>query len=534
MDTNRDRDIDVLLKKALKNPVIPKPDIELVNRTKSGLKIKEDERNLNKSTVKRTIGRAAAIVVVAMLAITTTAFAAGVYLGSFDRLREIIGGERADLLQPIGVSNLHEEHTTGNIDFPNEGLANGNSNGPSGSNAGSGINEFYEHGIRVELVAVGVFDNVVDIYVTLEDTIGNRLDGDFQVGHFIVRAEGAEVAAIGTSPEIIGRTADGVVTIRSRETFPYSVAGLELTYILTGITYNFSEPQRPRQLIDLTTEMDFGLSEVISQPYLPFITDMPTVNGGGSWDVGRRINEIEEQMRTVGFPVLEPHLHDITLNVGSAEIIISSIGIVDGNLHIQWVHNYSNRTSHFIVMDSQDDWLDRVGFGFSLDSYGNVYNSNWEGGIPPYMEDVFIIEDLSRISEYRLGVIYSPEFSYDRIPLSWSVTFEVERNDAQVIADNLNIQHEGAVITEIRVSPFLVHVKIEASDDVFYSTQISLPQIVIHTENGTVEAVQSGGIVGRSDTGDVRILNFFYDVSAALDLDSIISIEIAEESVTIS
>jgi hypothetical protein len=132
--------------------------------------------------------------------LAVTAFAAASYIGSFERLRDVVGDETADMLHPVGMGTI--------------------------------VGEYSSDEIRIEVVAVGVFANVVDVYITLEDLVGGRFDG--LVGNFLdsylrifarVSCVFARGTSVGTAPNIIHRNESGIITLHSREYFVNSVSG---------------------------------------------------------------------------------------------------------------------------------------------------------------------------------------------------------------------------------------------------------------------------------------------------------------------
>jgi hypothetical protein len=536
------KNIDNLLQNALKSS--EKPDAELVKKVKYNLSKKEEE-NLKKPTAKRTFGRVAAILI-ASLIITSTVFAAGIYLGSFDRLRQTIGGEQAELLYPLEITNLPEPIA------PEERISD-----PVTDSTIIDLNEeeedIFQDNIRVELVAISVIDHVVDIYVTLEDLAGNRLDGDFAAGHIVhpTGEEGQRIGGVSGSCQIISRD-NGVVTLRSRQFFTHSVAGMELMYALDGISYN------RRRYSNRDIDIDFGTVSLSPQPHLQFVSDFDSISLGwvggddsrfrrlGVNEHGDTIGESyiagslgEQIQNTGGLPVLQPHLHDIEMGISGVNTTISSIGIIDNRLHIQ---SYNHAPRNYVGL--RDPYGNQVNanliFLFDIDSNGQpipaprqLYPNDYGCGL--YFEKIFEI-DLGRLSEYSLGITFSTS---DRIQFRWHTYFEVERNEVQFTVDGLNVQlqRDEAVVTEIRVTPSLIHVMAECIGDGFETGSVGVVwpiEVVVHTANRAVQTIQNGGINSPNGTGTF-IQNFFFDVIGnPLDLDDIISIEVDGERVEIA
>ncbi|MCL2223335.1 MAG: hypothetical protein FWB96_00025 [Defluviitaleaceae bacterium] len=178
--------------------------------------------------------RFAVIFIAAVLALAVTVIAASV--GSFDRLRGVVGEDMAAFLHPVEI-------VTG---------------------------EYSYDGVRIEVVAVGVFANVVDVYITLEDlTDQDRFDGEVQVWA-IVSCVYDMGGSIGTVSQVIDRCERGTVTLHSRQYFMHSVVGNELFFQLMQIRYNV-------ELADGTCEdgiigmLDWDVMDI--RWYFPFYID---------------------------------------------------------------------------------------------------------------------------------------------------------------------------------------------------------------------------------------------------------------------
>jgi len=538
MDTNnKTRDVDALLQKALRST--DKPDAELIRKVTQHTN--KEETIINRPRFKRSIRRVAAVIA-ASLALTTTVFAAGTYLGSFDRLREVVGNQRADVLQPLEIAsdqggyggqgmyesgaNAHEaqsgqasESITAYGDYMDaQAVATDTSDAGHVNVIG---NSLAEAGIHAELVAIGVFDNVVDVYITLQDLTGNRLDNYFQVQHVFGPVGNTSIASLGLAPEIINRTDCGIVTIRTREIFTQSVAGMEFSYSLLGIRYNMTEQHSRPQFRDL--EIDF--TAVTNQPSVLFRPDAsPAWSGGGSLDDGAIFGAVETQMVTEGFLVLQPHLHNIEIDIGGETVIISSIGIIEDRLHIQFYRPVADleHPAGFMLYDYANLSSVTMSFGFAKDGDGNLVRAEvgaYGFEAVKYREYILFNVDLERLADYRLrGAAFGP--IADHLPLEWSVIFEVEANDVQLVADGLDVQYGSATVTEVRITTFLIQVVLDAE------AGMDAPPIIVHTTSGTVHP-PAGMRFSGSGAG-----NFFYDMGdSPLDLDNIISVEIGGERV---
>ena len=439
-----------------------------------------------RSPAKRTLLATAMISV--FLAATVTVFAVGYNLGSFDRLREIIGEEKAEILQPIEYSNVIGEFIT-------------------------------DEGIRVELIAVGVFSNVVDFYFTLEDLVENRLEGDIRISSSVFPVDDQwHGMALTNSAEVIDRTADGIVTLHSRQVFMRPITGQKLQFNLHDISYNIRYGEE---------NIDFNFASLA-----------PVTPTTWLWDT----------------PILPPNLHNIELELEGFEnnwsYSISSIGILDGRLHIQqFGESFSQPcvgSSHFYLVDSRGEyvfpymssrWPTSI-LNFKIDENDNIqYDENpfGEGNHVRYREDIYEIE-LSQLSEYRLMSMFHTE---DQIDLNWIATFEVDISDGlELVADELDIELKccRAILREVRVTQS--HVLIIA--DYIEMPEVSpYPRTVIHTADSSITARLSmfANIFDDIDdslVGFTIVYELAEDVNRSLsdidflNLESVVSIEIAE------
>ncbi|MCL2619609.1 MAG: hypothetical protein FWD97_01575 [Defluviitaleaceae bacterium] len=405
---------------------------------------------------KRKMKRTAILAIAATLALGTTAFAAQ-QMGAFDRLRGIVGYEHAQDLTPIEIV--------------------------------AGRDEVMYDGVRVELVAINISDDAgqtVDVYFTLEDTRANRLNGDFRV-YSSVRPTNLEISrelfSYGFSlPELIDRYESGVVTMRSQHNFNTPVSGLEFTFFLDEIIFDNVEEQFvpiPLNLADFLGETD-----TITYQY-------PNPN---PWGTALQFGNLDDFSLWQG-------LHDYHMELiqgdglsllalgnlnrqlspyfdfADTRASISSIGLIDGRLHVQIAHperrildeagwegfthvslfrgslDYLNtlRAERQASLDagympweinSESLWdgtvASDVWVSFFADADGNTFMLNTMGvdaqgvAYTPYdpraagslgMDEHIFDIDLDNIDQY---VLMARTFSYQTLPVGWTVTFNAE------------------------------------------------------------------------------------------------------------
>jgi len=218
---NTKSNIDTLLSEAMKSTARPGED--LINETLSANVVRMNLSGAGGRKRVRRFSVAAVAVFVCLLTMSVTALGVvGYQTGAFDRLLGIVGQEQTDRLQPIEVISYWQE--TGNV-----------------------VGEIItDEGIRIELVAVGVLPNVIDFYFILEDMVSNRLDSDrISISLFVwpvtpryTGYTGRGGMGSGSSPRIIDRTEDGIVTLNSRYAFSDPFEGNLFSFRLNSIRYN--------------------------------------------------------------------------------------------------------------------------------------------------------------------------------------------------------------------------------------------------------------------------------------------------------
>ena len=360
-----------------------------------------------------------------------------------------------------------------------------------------------EDGIRAEFVAIEAFDNVVDIYFTLEDLVGNRLDGDIDADLSIGHVEGREIGYSRGSVKVIDRTDEGIVTIHSRKFLDRSVEGQDLYFTLTRIYYNIEI------YLDLAAAIPNAPAMQLTFEHEPFL-----------WgEDSAKIDASFERLQATGLSILEPHLHNMELGLEGVETLISGIGMIDGRLHIQLYEPSPVNYSSIYLINPQGEWMPAtLGAGFNIDEYSNFYQEN-----------IFDVDE-ELLSEYRLFGSFA---SLGMIELEWTVTLEVENNEMHLVAEGLNIQYGDYTIREIRLNPFAL-LLITESD---MTAEVPNPEIRITTNNGAV-ATSTMGVFSRSQGWFIGVstteFRTIYQVDIEedfFDLDSVISIEIAGETI---
>ena len=404
-----------------------------------------------------------------------------------------------------------------------------------------------EDWLRAELVAVGVFDNVVDLYLTLEDLEGDRLGvyGDDFIVEITINAKGLPNERPSWHPfAVINQTDDGILTLHGRKVFSRSVSGQKLT---AEMAFSFIHAHTVA-----TVDFDLSIAETV-EPVAVI------------WDT----------------PIIEPHLHNIPLAdlkaldilrgnwecIADSGMYISSIGIIEGNLHVQiYAPAPLNYSLHMfmrtvpphdgIVLGTAPRTVPPRVVSFDIEN-GNIAVGNAPVNIGnTYLELVFAGENrASGTVGLNLNVLerYVPSLSVVRFetPMRWSESFEVTAYGGSLAAENLDIQARGFTIREVRLSPFSVLVVGETPGIV---NMIPHVPVRIHTTDGVIPVFQAIPVLRTRATDEfgnnttefstvVNIFGFDHDEHGipqsmpivrdakfeALDLSTVVALEIAGE-----
>jgi len=432
-------------------------------------------------------------------------------------------------------------------------------------------------GIRIEIISVEIHedrDSRFDIYLRLQDLEGNRLDESTAV---YFSAYGSQGAFRSIAEVIEYNPEDGSVIVHGQNTLfggshfllDPDLERHEFSLTIRGIYYDFRHYQNVILPIDFSV-IDHAPSTVYARPGSEFnaiwhISDNPN---RFIW------NELRDQIHNEGFTFLAPHQLDVDMGIETVDQIISSVGIVDGQLRMQTYEHrpedpfgwqpllwYSDpwffipsRTYFYLIDPDGDRYRDFIAIAF--DVIGDHVIPTGDRGPNAYMERIFDV-DISRLAEYQL----SADFRTRRvIELDWHTTFEIE-TPAILWMDDLTVHFEDMdlVVTRVRLTPRTLEFTLvdslgreiwinpmgdpepvsderrrvlEVDEELPDITEIEA--VIIVTEEGEIQATpRRHGLTNRSI--DMRSLTLSYDVhlpEGDLDLDTVIEIRIYRESAT--
>lgn len=378
-----------------------------------------------------------------------------------------------------------------------------------------------DQGIKMEVVAAGRFDNILRVYVTLQDMTGERLGDDVSlIEHF--RLTGME--------RVGGMSSWGWKLIdydeeNNKATMLFELAGSsklegeELTLEINKILYNTKEYWNYK-----VTEAD--LSNVDRNPPIFYAMMNQFLSTSNINYIGEDVVLVlKEQSDKISFPQTEG-------------FNICAMGVVDGKLHIK-TRNYENEDKdisynlYFVDLKSPQKYENLINpegiFRFNLDEKGDITK---ETDFPAYIEHIYDI-DTDRLDEYEL-LAYIRES--DAIEGDWEVSFNSE-DSGEILKTECNLDMDNATVEYVAINPF-GGIRIEGTIDdhvkipVMFVVKINMSDgEVIPSSISTYE--YSGDRTGNSDAKTVNKFEAFYETEKLVDLNSVVSLEINGKMVDI-
>jgi len=370
----------------------------------------KEEMNMKQYKRRPKLSVATVAIIMILFICTSIVFAAYYSTGGFQRLRNIVGEEHAHTLTPVEVELGQEGFTLPVV---------------PGYNPTFTYDQF-----RIEILAVKKgTEGYMDIYVSLEDITGERATYEFNnlsfvlhtyenrhLNEFINIFDYDHMFGGFTSNDIIHRCEDtGMLTLRTTQQIDFeNIIDGEITITFLEMVYNSTG-----YISDHSIDVDF-YSINFNAPYMHITFDEVFLTSN-------------EDVENYGIHVLRPMYLDIPVGLSGIHTRISSIGIIDGNLHVQTYQprpTYSSFSA--IKLRSGDAVGDTLLFNLAPDgtAYQGFYNRQsqfhlFSGGFGDNQFQEYIwhninINDLSNLS--LIGTFYHS----DRIWLEWTTSFSIE------------------------------------------------------------------------------------------------------------
>lgn len=264
-------------------------------------------------------------------------------------------------------------------------------------------------GIRMEVVAAYIHEETAEIYITLEDLKGDRLDEttdlyDSYSIHMPYSATG-NCQKVGYDPES-GRLTY-LITVTQEE--GQKIEGKKMTFSVGGY---LSHKQNYENI-----EIPIDLTQVTDAPYQS--VDSPARGGAmtGYSGLVTDVSKIEAtEKEAQGYPVLVPQSADPDFPVEGVDF--TGIGYIDGELHIQYaVENSLDNDNHgFFFLQNEA--------GETIEEQGSVSFREGTGeNRIDYRDAVFQIPQ-EELQKYRLyGDFVISEGFHEG---NWQVTFPIK------------------------------------------------------------------------------------------------------------
>ena len=287
-----------------------------------------------------------------------------------------------------------------------------------------------DQGIKMEVVAVARYDNMVKAYITLQDLEGDRIreDLNFLDYYSIKGAWSGRWSLIDLDKE--NKKATLFVEAENDKKFE----GENLIFKVENIFYDHKEYE--------DYEIGIDLDEISHEPsYIDATTEQFM-----SWSHGKLYGGLLSEEQIV--PILSPHTIDFKFsNIKTS--MISNIGVIDGILHVQvWKDTaFDGQGVNIYLKDSKGERIDAdTTITFMLDELKKIKNPEYSY----YSEYIFDI-NTDNLDDYKL---FGDFHTSKQLKGNWEVSFKAE--DSEIIQlSNIEIDEpKGINIDKIGVNPF--------------------------------------------------------------------------------
>lgn len=355
------------------------------------------------------------LVAAAMLILSATVLASTI--PSFNRLLSIISPEMALILQPIDESNKNE------VKIETEKFIN------KVETKNKNTTEIKEAGIEIKPLAVINDDDMMMIYLTLQDLAGDRIDETLSIQDYFV--EGATI----NNCQVIdynqdNKTAIVQLTTQGGEALNHTIIQIRINSLLTG-----------KKTLE-RLPINISLKEVIevTSAGTTLMSRRETQGGGGTGDLWSRLEEY-------GYiELLKPNKMEITMP--EIDVMhITNMGFINGRLHIQTKWEKNNKDSHgyFYLVDKDGSKIEikENNFYFGVDEKNNI---QFGGDYVEYILDV----SKEEVKDAQL-MGYFVEYG-EVIEGGWQLEIDLN-SSAEIIKVPCDIQKETWKIKEVSISP---------------------------------------------------------------------------------
>lgn len=344
--------------------------------------------------------------------------------------------------------------------------------------------------IKMEVIAVGRYDNMVKLYISVEDLVSDRIGEDlsFLDYYSIKGANSYSWSMLDYDKE----NKKAILFIEAENDTKFE--GEHLSFNVDNIFYDHKEYEEHEIGFDLSTLADE--ENYINANPKQFL----------SWSFGGLYGDLDDK-ETV--PILKPNIKNISIpDIKSS--IISNIGIIDDKLHIQlWKDKIEGQFVDIYLKDSNGERIySDTHINFDIDKSGQPTNNT---DYPYYGKYIFDI-DTDNLDQYTLLGDFTTS---SQLEGDWQIRFRAE-DSGELLDIPCEINFENIQIENIKVNPFGITIvgkdnQIEDNFDL---------DINIHTEDNMIK------VSPLSATWNNKDFISIYETDKPIDLNLIESIVI--------
>jgi hypothetical protein len=358
-----------------------------------------------------------------------------------------------------------------------------------------------DQGIKMEVVAVARYDNMVKAYITLQDLEGDRIGEDLSfLDYFSIKgAWSGRWSLIDFDKE--NKKATLFVEAENDTKFE----GENLIFKVENIFYDHKEYEDYEIGLDLNKiSHDSSYINATTEQFM-------------SWSHGKLYGGLlsEEQIVPILFP------HDIDFKFPDIKTsMISNIGVIDGILHVQvWRDTaFDGQGVSIYLKDSKGERIDAdTTITFMLDELKKIKNPEYSY----YSEYIFDI-NTDNLDAYKLFGDFSTS---KQLKGNWEVSFKAEDSEIIQLSDIEIDEPKSMKIEKIGVNPFGVTISGNRNID----AEAYEFDVKINTQTDTIQAsIFSSTWEDLPYDTKEKYSDFIliYDIEKPIDLNLITSITI--------
>lgn len=360
-------------------------------------------------------------------------------------------------------------------------------------------------GIKMEVVAVARYDNMVKAYITFQDLEGDRIGEDLSfLDYFGMKGSRSFGWRLIDYDE-----ENKIATLSVKAESSTKFEGENLTFKVENIFYDNKEYE--------DYEIGINLTKISHYPSYIDATKKQFM----SWSHGNLYGGLDSDDDIV--PILTPHVIDFKFPDIKTSMI-SNIGVIDRKLHVQICQdtNFEGQGVNIYLKDSKGEVIDSdTQINFKIDELKKLKNPKYSY----YSEYIFDI-DTDNLHEYKLLGYFRTS---KQLEGNWEVSFKAEDSEILELND-IDIDIKKMKIDKIGINPF--GISISGRTDLNKDTDKDIHEfdVKVNTETDIIQTSMlsfgKGGelLFGSKEKDDAFIA--MYKIENPIDLNLIKSITI--------